>query len=199
MSAPAELQSALEKGIWYRMCVWPNLRLAVSSNWGGPDSSDKRDWFVGAVVELFDNADVKDTSTNQVQDLQADVEDRLLQIMQDEFDVNVEDESEIAVAADVVRCWTRVMQQNDTSIVTNFRDRWTREGGKVERVNVVETDQDVDDDDEDAQTAGMNGPGRDGDVEMGDATNPAITSRTQREEPIVDEDGFTTVVSKKKR
>jgi pre-rRNA-processing protein TSR2 len=50
---PAQLQSAFDHGIWYALSLWPALHVAVQNSWGGADSSEKRDWFAGAVSDLF--------------------------------------------------------------------------------------------------------------------------------------------------
>ncbi|KAJ4293751.1 rRNA accumulation- protein [Collariella sp. IMI 366227] len=111
--SPATCQTNFEQSVAITLHLWPALTLAVQNNWGGPDSSDKRDWFAGAIVDLFPDEDVEAV---------------LLQVMLDEFEVNVDDDSAFEVAEQVVR---------------------------------------------------LRGEGR--------------------EEPEVDEDGFTTVVSRKKR
>ena len=50
---PEQLQAAFDNGIWYALSLWPALHVAVQNSWGGPDSSEKRDWFAGAVSDLF--------------------------------------------------------------------------------------------------------------------------------------------------
>lgn len=90
---PAQLQTAFDSGIWYALSLWPALHVAVQNSWGGPDSSEKRDWFAGAVSDLF--AGRQDTDAE-------DLEAFLLQIMQDEFDCNVEDETEGEVARTIL-------------------------------------------------------------------------------------------------
>jgi len=177
-------QSQFDTGIWYALSLWPALSVAVANNWGGPTSSDKRDWFAGAISEIFTERPETDT---------LDLESILLQVMQDEFDVNVEDESEVPVAAEIMRLRTQIFTMGDTSGLEEVRQRFERRGGKVERVNVVENraeDDDNDDDDDD-------GDEEDEDVEMGDA--PQLVPVKEKPEPEVDEDGFTKVISKKKR
>ena len=50
---PQQIQSAFDTGIWYLLSLWPALHVAVRDHWGGADSADKRDWFAGAVSDLF--------------------------------------------------------------------------------------------------------------------------------------------------
>ncbi|KAK4154360.1 Pre-rRNA-processing protein TSR2-domain-containing protein [Chaetomidium leptoderma] len=227
---PATCQSTFEQGVALSLNLWPALTLAVQNNWGGPDSSDKRDWFAGAVVELFPDvsrltpaqlqsktttsttsssssqptqpsaataaAQNGSTSSNAVVEEpdQEDVETVLLQVMLDEFEVNVDDDSAFEVAEQVVRMRGECLRGKFDE-VDALRRRW--EGKKGGNNKVVfkkvedqdeDTDWDTDDDDEEEEED-------EGDVEMGDAPPPP---RREREEPEVDADGFTTV-SRKKR
>lgn len=180
----SDAQQQFEFGIWYTISLWPALTVAVQNNWGGPDSAGKRDWFAGAISELFDERPETD---------QIDVESVLLQVMQDEFEVNVEDETEVPVAEEIMKIRKQVFEDGDISGVEAVKARWTARGGKMAQVNVVtqtigEDGEEIDDDDSDDD--------EDGDVEMGDA--PALVPR-EKPEPEVDDDGFTKVVGKKRR
>jgi pre-rRNA-processing protein TSR2 len=188
----------------------------VQNNWGGPDSSDKRDWFAGAVVELFPDvsaltpAQLQTKTASQSQQPQQpaaaaagtngagveepdqeDVEAVLLQVMLDEFEVNVEDDSAFEVAEQVVRMRGECLRGKFDEVEA-LRRRWEgKKGGKVvfkkaEDEEGDETDWSSDDDEEEEEEGE--------DVEMGDAP-PA---RKEREEPEVDDEGFTKV-SRKKR
>jgi pre-rRNA-processing protein TSR2 len=161
--------------------LWPALSLAVQNHWGGADSSDKRDWFAGQIVELFE--------TRPDTDLE-DVETVLLQVMLDEFEVNVDDESGFEVAEEVMRLRKDCGRGKFTE-VAEMKERWQRKGGKGEvgfqRVERTEEDEETDWDSEEDED-------EDGDVEMGDAVQPK-----EKVIPEVDEDGFTKVVGKKKR
>ena len=61
----------------------------MQNQWGGPDSSDKRDWLAGTLSERFASEPLTD---------QEDIEVMLLQVLEDEFGVRCEDETEVAVA-----------------------------------------------------------------------------------------------------
>lgn len=176
------IQSNFDLGIWYALGLWPALSIAVTSNWGGPDSAGKRDWFAGAVSDLFDERPDTD---------QLDVEAVLLQVMQDEFDLNVEDESEIPVAETIMKL-RKETADGDFSGVEAIKRRWEERGGKIpQNLQVVEHTNGEDDDESSEDESD------DDDVEMGDAA-PAPEPR-QRQEPEVDDEGFTKVVGKKKR
>lgn len=172
------------------LSLWPALTLAVQNSWGGPDSSDKRDWFAGAISELF----VSRPDT----DIQ-DVEEMLLQVMNDEFEVNVDDGSAEEVAARIVGL-RKLTLQGDFVEVDRMYEQWVegqkkgKSDVKFQKVERREEDDDTDwdsddmeDDDDEAE-----------DVDMDEAPALAKAPR-EKGEPQVDEDGFTTVVAKKKR
>ncbi len=46
-------QKRFELGTSLIIYSWNTLSTAVSNQWGGGDSSDKRDWLVGSVIDLF--------------------------------------------------------------------------------------------------------------------------------------------------
>lgn len=182
--AATDAPSYLDLGITLALNNWPALTLAVQSNWGGPKSADKRDWLCGAISEMLNDRPETDAE---------DLEDVLIQVMNDEFDVVVDDESAAAVATQIMDMKAQTGRGEFTGIQEMWED-WQRKSqqksaaaGLFKKVEAKDEDQETDDevDEEDA-----------GDVEMDDA--PALV-RAPREkvEPEVDEDGFTMV--KKKR
>jgi pre-rRNA-processing protein TSR2 len=173
----------------------------VQNNWGGADSSDKRDWFAGAVVDLFPDlskptATTTNTNTStaaeQTDDGEPDsayVEEFLLQVMLDEFEVNVDDDSSYEVAESILRVRGECLKGKFDEVEA-LRKRWEgKKGGKVVFKQAEDEDAETDwdtDSDEDEE---------DDDVEMGDAPPPAPKEKPQ---PEVDEDGFTKVTKKKR-
>lgn len=121
-----------------------------------------------------------------------DVESVLLQVMQDEFDVNVEDESEIPVAAEIMKLRKEIFEEGNLVGVEDVKRRFEARGGRTERVNVVDNRKDEAGDDVDSSS-----DEEDEDVEMGEASAPQLVRA--KPEPEIDEDGFQTVVGKKKR
>jgi pre-rRNA-processing protein TSR2 len=195
----------------------------VQNNWGGPDSADKRDWFAGAVVELFPDVSrltpaqlqQKTTTAQQPQQTQAtqqqqqsqsaqsaeepdqaDVESLLLQVMLDEFEVNVDDDSAFEVAEQVVRLRGECLRGKFDGVEA-LRRRWEgKKGNKVVFKKAEDQDEDTDWDTDDSDDDEEDG---DEDVEMGDAPAAAAAPpRRERQEPEVDEDGFTKVTKKKR-
>ncbi|KEQ71694.1 pre-rRNA processing protein, partial [Aureobasidium namibiae CBS 147.97] len=176
------IQSKFDLGIWYALGLWPALTIAVTSSWGGEDSSAKRDWFAGAISDLF----VERPDTDEF-----DIEAVLLQVMQDEFDLNVEDESEIPVAEEIMKLRKETAEGNFAGFEAVKR-RFEERGGKIpQNLQVVEHKQDGDESSEDESD--------DEDIDMDDAAPALVSAPREKQEPEVDEDGFTTVVSKKKR
>lgn len=184
-------QSNFEQAVAYSLHLWPSLTLAVQNNWGGPDSEDKRDWFAGAVVDLFPEfSDAPQSKTAEEPDLE-DVETVLLQVMIDEFEVNVDDDSGTEVAGNIIRARAEcAIGQFDE--VHKLSQRFQNlKGKKVDQLfkKAEDADQDTDwesDDDEDEDD--------EGDVDMNDA--PAAPK--EKPTPEVDEDGFTKVTHKKR-
>ncbi|GIJ82661.1 hypothetical protein Asppvi_001170 [Aspergillus pseudoviridinutans] len=184
---PTTAAAYLDLGITLTINNWPALTMAVQSNWGGPTSSDKRDWLCGAISDMINERPETDA---------LDLEDVLIQVMNDEFDVVVDDESAAPVAAQIMaireqtargefgfvqelwETWQKKAQQKGNNVAAAFK--------RVEAEDDEDTDDEEDEDEDDE------------DVDMGEA--PALVrAPRERVEPEVDEDGFTKVVGKKRR
>lgn len=179
------LQPKFDLGIWYTLFYWADLTAAVQNQWGGPDSSDKRDWLAGQISDLFANEPSTDSE---------DVEVMLLQILEDEFGVRLEDETEVDVAKDIMILRKEIGEGN-TDTVDKLQRKWEARKGKevnTGNVSVRESNQEAEWDSVDEESGED-----DEDVEMGDA--PALVPAKPKPEPEVDDDGFTKVVGKKKR
>ncbi|KAF4775847.1 pre-rRNA-processing protein TSR2 [Colletotrichum scovillei] len=196
-------QSTFEQAVALSLHMWPALTLAVQNHWGGPDSADKRDWFAGAVAEIFPTF-TKITAAGQAMPATAAaaaeepdtgyVETMLLQVMLDEFEVNVDDETGYDVAEQIVKLRAECAKGNFAA-VDELRTKWeSRKGAKVEglykKVEAGDQDTDWEDDDSEDDDEGD-------DVEMDDAPQ-LVRAPKEKQEPEVDEDGFTTVTKKKR-
>jgi pre-rRNA-processing protein TSR2 len=158
----------------------------VQNQWGGPDSSEKRDWLAGQISERFAAEPLTDAE---------DVEVMLLQVLEDEFGVRVEDETEVAVAREIITIRKEIGEGN-TATVDALQKKWEASKGKeiaTGSVNVKETNQEGEWDSVDEESD------EDDDTEMTDAPALVPAKPKTKPEPEVDEDGFTTVVGKKKR
>jgi pre-rRNA-processing protein TSR2 len=178
-SSPAtDAASYLDLAITLTLNNWPALSLAVQSNWGGPTSSDKRDWLCGAISEML-----RDRPETDAEDL----EEILVQVMNDEFDVAVDDES-AADAADMIMELKAQTERGEYSIVKEMWDSHQKKGqnrsaaGQFQRVETADDEEETDDEE---------------DEEMGDAPT-LVRAPRERAEPEIDDDGFTKVVGKKR-
>lgn len=202
--APQETrQSRFEQAVALSLNLWPALTLAVQNNWGGPDSADKRDWLAGQVAEQFPSLATTTSSSSsaptstaapaeQTEEPDAEyIEELILQVMLDEFEVNVDDESAFDVAVEIIRLRGQCARGSFEE-VDRLRARWeSRKGVRVVMEKGEDQDGDTDWDDTD-------GEGEDEDEEMGEA--PALVPaapKKEKKEPEVDEDGFTTVTRKR--
>jgi pre-rRNA-processing protein TSR2 len=184
----AQILSQIDLAISYTLHLWPALSLAVSSQWGGPSSSDKRDWFAGAISDLF----LTRPSTDQ-----SDLEELMEQVMGDEFECVVDDGSLEVAAREIVRLRGECLS-GEFGGVERVRGLWESQKGKVtgrfERG--AEVDQDTDGEEEDDGEEG--GEDEDEDEVMGEAPELVKASKP-KVEPEVDEEGFTKVVGRRKR
>ncbi|EPS35088.1 hypothetical protein H072_11493 [Dactylellina haptotyla CBS 200.50] len=172
-----------ESGMAILLNTWPALSMAVENEFGGPDSTDKRDWMCGAVADLFSS----DPATDE-----DDLEGFLLQILEDEFETAVEDDSAFAVSQRVIFL-RRQCAANDFSGVEALRQFWEKNGGKNKpKVQVVRREGEESDSDDDEEDGAEND-----DMEMDEA--PQLVAVKERVEKVVDEDGFELVQKKGRR
>ncbi|KAI1325024.1 Pre-rRNA-processing protein TSR2-domain-containing protein [Xylariaceae sp. FL0255] len=217
-SSPETRQAQFEQGVAISLHLWTSLTIAVQNQWGGPDSADKRDWLAGVIVDMFPSfvdlaAPVTNPSTsttaaapsssssskpkNQPQlpeePLADDIEETLLQVLFDEFEVNVDDQSGAEVADRIMKCRSQC-STGDFSLVEELRSKWVEGKGK----KVVMKESAAPDQETDEEESGSD-EDEDGDVDMADAEVPELVRAREprNKELVVDEDGFT-LVSKKK-
>lgn len=178
----------------------------MQNNWGGPDSADKRDWFAGEVASQFppfpnsnSAATANGTTSAQQQQAQGDqeepdaeyLEELILQVMLDEFEVNVDDDTAFDVATEIVRLRGQCARANFDE-VDRLLARWqARKGDKVHfkhgEDQDAETDWEDDDDDEDS----------DDDMDEAPPLVEAAAPKKEKAPPEVDDDGFTKVTRKR--
>lgn len=194
-TTPNQLSSQIDLLVSLHLWAWPALTLAIQNAWGGSAqiAADKRDWFAGAVSELL-------TSTPpQLADV-GDLEEVLLQVMFDEFEVVVDDGSAEQTARGIWGGMNKLIN-GDVSELQDMYVKWEEKEKKGNSNKEVagfvkgedpnqETDEEADDDDDENM-----------DVDMDEAPPLVNGARQPRErvEPEVDEEGFTKVVNKKKR
>ena len=197
-TVPAQLAAQVDLLVAIHLWSWPALTLAIQNNWGGSAqlSNDKRDWLAGAVSELLTS------STPQLADV-GDLEEVLLQVMIDEFEIVVDDDSAEEVARKI---WAgcALLNKGDTSDLTDLLAKWQerqRKGGDrvvgiVRGEDREADDTDWDDDEEEEEIKAF--PDRP-DIAMDEA--PPLVDidwmPKKKPEPEVDQEGFTKVVGRK--
>lgn len=189
LSQPTTPEAYLDLGITLAINNWPALTLAVQSLWGGPTSSDKRDWLCGAISDMLSERPETDAE---------DLEDVLIQVMNDEFDVVVEDESAAPIAAQIMEI-KKGVEKGDFGAVQELMEAWQKKSQQkannaaaFKKVETNDDDQETDDEEDDDD----NGVGN-GDVDMDEAPS-LVRAPKEKVQPEVDEDGFTKVVGKKR-
>lgn len=198
-------QARFEQGVALSLNLWPALTLAVQNNWGGPDSADKRDWFAGEVADQFPpftnssaatNGSGATTSQTEAQGDKEEpdaeyLEELILQVMLDEFEVNVDDDTAFDVATEIVRLRGQCAR-GQFDEVDRLLERWqARKGEKVHFKHGEDQDGETDweDDDEDGDS--------DDDMDEAPALVESAAPKKEKAPPEVDDDGFTKVTRKR--
>jgi len=128
-----------------------------------------------------------------------EIEETLLQVMFDEFEANVDDQSEAEVADRIMKCRAQCAT-GDFSLVEELRARWLdTKGKKVVAKAAADQEQDTDwdsesdeDDDDDDESGNQ-------DVDMDEAPPLVAAAPKEKPQPHIDEDGFELVPSRRKR
>ena len=158
----------------------------MQNSWGGANASEKRDWFAGQVSELI--AGTPDADVEYLEEF-------LMGVMNDNFDVHVDDGSAEEIAAKIVGLRKSILQGDFTQVDEMYKEWEERElnGGDV-KINVGHVQENVDGQDTewDSDEAEEEGD------EMDEAP-PLWKPPKMKTEPRIDEDGFTEVVSRKRR
>jgi pre-rRNA-processing protein TSR2 len=192
------------RGLLARFELWPALRIAVHQNWGGPQSAQKQRWLAGVITDEFEaslpppsasltaldsfHAPVHPSHTLTEPDTEY-IETMLLQILDDEFEVALEDGSAFDVARDVLRLWNDAKEGKDGYVKDlEMQVDWMK--GKMPQYEIEAgsgSDWEDSDDDED-------GSGSD-DEDYGKEVVPQLLDHAKKA-PQTDEDGFTIVKRK---
>lgn len=152
-------------------------------------SSDKRDWFAGAISELIENSPDADVEY---------VEEFLLQVMNDEFETNLEDNSGEEVAAKILGLRKLTLQGN-FAMVDDMYSRWEqRQNRGVETVSFKHIGSGEEEDDTDEESDELELESSDDDVEM-EQVSALMHISKEKTQPKADDEGFMKVVSKRRR
>ncbi|KAL8824687.1 MAG: hypothetical protein Q9191_004886 [Dirinaria sp. TL-2023a] len=172
------------------LSTWSALTLAVQNSWGGPDSAEKRDWFAGVISDLFQNTPDADVDY---------LEEFLLQVMNDEFEINVDDDSGAEIAAKIVGL-RKMTLEGDFRLVDAMYSQWVERqkkgGDKVKMQHIISNDEDYDTEWDSGD--GESEDGEEEDVDMDEAPT-LVKAPREKIRPKVDDEGFTEVIGKKRR
>lgn len=197
--------------------IWPALRLAITHGWGGSSGSQARTHLAEDIVDLFYSTATESPSSNGDQGSTSlseggitipasdEVESTLKWGIGQQFDLDLEDGSELQIAKDLILLWRECLQlvksekvNEEGPLAKKFREgaeKAKREDGnqrfEASRAPGAEDEDTTDEED----SEGFETEEDDEDEEMGEA--PPQPTR-ERQEPIVDEDGFEMVQPKKK-
>lgn len=175
------------RGVIARLAIWSTLRIAVQESWGGPEAKQKPTWIASTIVDSFQDAI---DSKTELPDEQY-VEEMLLQIMEDEFEAVIEDDSAASVAKDIVRMWVETKDGKEDAVKT-FEELAEKIKGK--RVDVKVSGGSDDEEGWEDEEDGDDFIASDDDApQLMDHGLPPTSN-----EPEVDEDGFTLVKGKGK-
>ncbi|KAG8991058.1 hypothetical protein FRB93_002947 [Tulasnella sp. JGI-2019a] len=198
-ATPSPLLVLFARGLIAILTTWPVLRIAISENWGGPDSLKKRTWMASELVDLFEASLPKPSpfpsGPTSIPDAD-DVEDLLLQAMVDEFGCEVDDGSSPKIAREVVDLWMAVIGgEGAAAKVLGLEARANKTSGTAVHARRAESDDDGDDDDDDDDEMDVDGGGSDEEVPT--LQHPATAQPASQ--PEVDQDGFMVVKGKSRR
>jgi pre-rRNA-processing protein TSR2 len=197
----ADALTLFARGVLSLLDLWPALTIAVAESWGGPDSPAKKTWIASTIIDEFESRAVivpaqaplperYDPKADLPLD-QDDVAELLFHMMSDEFDCDIDDGSVDDVARDITRLWKQVTQGR-LEMVENLEAKSEDLKKKGFQATRGADPQEADDDDSD-ETESEDGMAMGMDVDPA----PQLVPR-QKEEPEVDEDGFTLVKGKGK-
>ena len=123
----------------------------------------------------------------------------MLQIMNDEFDVNVDDGSGEEIAAKIIGL-RKLTLQGDFALVDEMYSKWQERqsrggGGTINIQHVTKTDEE---DETDWDSEDIEEEDNDIDIEMEEAPQ-LVKAPKEKVQPKVDDEGFTEVVGRKRR
>lgn len=184
LPAPQKSTAYFELAVSLYLWSWPALTLAVQNEWGGPDSSDKRDWLAGTLADLF-------TASSKEPEIE-DVEDVCVQVLSDEFSVNLEDDSAYEIAVAVCGAWKECKEGRFEKIEAmkvrfmSLPQQQSKAQKNADESDSSGTDAEVDEEQNSAERSDA--------MEVDEATSMTQQNR----EPVVDDDGFELVQPKGK-
>ncbi|XP_069604300.1 pre-rRNA-processing protein TSR2 homolog [Ranitomeya imitator] len=184
-------RSVDSRGVFYEavqavLGSWPVLQIAVENGFGGPHVQEKAQWMVGAVYEYFHtNSDLE----------QYEVEDTLQSILNEEFDIMVEDGSLPMIAQQLCMFYSQCRHGDTVSVKDKIAQLSQKKYNVKANVQEVRAAEDREESSSDESEEAM-------DCETSVTTTPTATTSTasggQPEDGEPEADGWTVVHRKKK-
>lgn len=162
------------------------LWITVNHGWGGPESTGKRTWLASVIVDAFEEqVPLPDAYY---------VEETLLQVLADEFEMVLEDDSVEGIAKDIVQLWDD-SHFGKLDLLESLEKRMEILRGKKMLVQEGrETVDEMDEDEDENEDEDDEGDWKDEPKVPQLLDHQAASSK----EPVIDEDGFTLVHRKGK-
>jgi pre-rRNA-processing protein TSR2 len=214
-TGPSPTQLLFARAVIYTFDLWPALRLAITEQWGGSESKAKADFLISYLCDQY-SEEATSTSINgpassstptqgaTIAPTTPDVDD-LADILEgyfsDEFESRLEDDSTDWVASRLVQLhkiiYSTFPPTPDSLATATAEIDKLEEAAIALRGRKVTAERTLDEENDSQSGSGSESEGDEDDAMEVDAAPPP--ARTSKPEPIVDEDGFTTVVKAKRR
>lgn len=218
---PTATQLLFARAVILTMELWPVMRLAVSEQWGGHESREKRDFLVSYLCDEYSSepSAVEPPSSSSSGGTAAaaprapdvdDLADTLQMYFDDEFESRIEDGSAEWIAGRIVHMHRAVYAafpptEQSLAAAQAEVDKLAAAAQRL-RGTKIEAQQSQAPADEGHTSASGSDDDGNGDANSIDAMEvdgpaPSASSRNHAAnfEPVVDEDGFTTVVKGRRR
>ena len=177
---PTKEQLQFARAVYIVLNLWPALRQAVIEGWGGPESGEKRDFLLSHLCDEYGNGGA---STKPDLD---DLIELIESYIAEEYDCQLEDDSAMWVAMHVCGAHKTIFEEGRGDVILAQLEDAFQKAGKTKVSSTTQGDDDEEDDDDDEE-------------EEMDVAPAASRPAAPRAEPEIDEDGFETVVSRRRR
>ena len=214
-TAPSATQLLFARAVIYTFDLWPALRLAVSEQWGGVESKAKADFLISYLCDEYSEesstpapapGQATATVTTAVCAPSTPDPDDLAEILEgyfaDEFESRLEDESADWAAARLVQLHKLIyaaFPPTQESLLNAGAELDKLEQAVIALRGKKVTAQRTTREDEIASGSESESDSQDEQGGHEDAMEVDAPAPRSKPEPVVDEDGFTTVVKGSKR
>lgn len=175
--APTPEQLQFARSVFILLEMWPALRQAVNEGWGGPESEEKKSFLLSHLCDEYGNGGA--STKPDVDDLTELIESYVME----EYACELEDDSAQWVAMHICLAHSSIFEQGKgDEIVAEYEASYARTSSHKLVAQMREDIRDASDDDEEPHLPA-----------------PAPSAPKEKSAPEVDEDGFETVVPRRRR